>query len=63
MPNTPYRNSPGDQNRTTEGDKEIHTNTSVSATAGGVQAVPVTVRGYILVQVGGVDKKIPYFDV
>ena len=36
--------------------------TSGSATAGGGQAALATVNGYIVVDVGGVAKKIPYFN-
>lgn len=36
---------------------------SASATAGTVQAVPATVKGYIVVQINGVAQKIPYFNV
>jgi hypothetical protein len=35
--------------------------TSASATAGGTQAVPATVFGYLTCQVNGTTVKIPYF--
>lgn len=62
MPNTPYKNSPGDQNRTND-DKEIHTQTSTTATSAGGLTLPANLRGYVIVSVNGVDKKIPYYDV
>ena len=36
--------------------------TTASATAGGVQTVPATVRGYLKVLVDGTARRIPYFD-
>ncbi len=36
---------------------------SASATAGATQAVPATVKGYIIILVGGVQMKVPYFNV
>jgi hypothetical protein len=36
---------------------------SASATAGTTQAVPATVKGYIIVTINGVQQKIPYFNV
>lgn len=62
MPNGPYKNSPGDQNRTSD-DKEIHSQTATTATSAGPVTIPALARGYIVVSVNGVDKKIPYYDV
>lgn len=62
MPNTAYKSTPGDQNRDAS-DKEVHTQTSATATAGGGQAALATVAGYIVISVNGVDKKVPYFNV
>lgn len=62
MPQTPYKNSPGDQNRTAD-DKEVHTQTSATATSAGGITIPAQARGYVIVSVNGVDKKIPYYDV
>ncbi|HEY6018881.1 MAG TPA: hypothetical protein VIY48_03030 [Candidatus Paceibacterota bacterium] len=62
MPNGPYKSSPGDQARTAD-DKPIAGPTSATATAGGGQAALATVAGYVIIQVNGVDKKVPYFNV
>lgn len=62
MPKGPYSSVPGDQNRTIT-DEERFTSTATTATAGGGAAVPATVAGFILVEVSGVMKKIPYFNV
>lgn len=62
MPNGPYKSSPGDQNRTAD-DKEVHTQTSTTATSAGGITIPAQARGYIIISVGGVNKKVPYYDV
>lgn len=62
MPRTPYTSYPGDQDRTND-DKVKHTQTSTTATAGTVATLPATARGYIIISVNGVDKKVPYYDV
>jgi hypothetical protein len=62
MAQTPHRQVPGDQNWTPDG-KEIHTATSTTATSAGGITIPAQARGYIIVNIGGVDKKIPYYDV
>lgn len=36
---------------------------SASANAGSTQAVPATVKGYIIILVNGVQMKVPYFNV
>lgn len=62
MPRGPYKTYPGDQVFNSDG-AEIHTATATTATAGGGQAVPATVAGYVLIEVAGVTKKVPYFNV
>lgn len=62
MPKIPYTTYPGDQDRTAD-DKVKHTQTSASATSAGGITIPAQARGYIIVSVNGVDKKIPYYDV
>jgi hypothetical protein len=41
----------------------IGSTTSASATAGGVQSVPATVAGYLVINVAGTSFKVPYFAV
>ena len=36
---------------------------ATTATAGGTQAVPATVKGYLIILVNGVQMKVPYFNV
>lgn len=62
MPKNAYSSIPGDQNRTAD-DLEKFTNTAATATAGGGQAALATVAGYINIDVNGVTKKVPYFNV
>lgn len=37
--------------------------TTTSATAGAGTALPATPEGYLYVKVGGMSKKIPYFNI
>lgn len=62
MSRTPYASVPGDDLISNDGSHNFTTSVT-TATAGGIQAVPATVRGYVLINVNGVPKKIPYFDV
>jgi hypothetical protein len=59
---SPYKSVPGDQTRNADG-AEIHTVTAATATVGGGQAALATVAGYIIIEVAGVPKKVPYFNV
>lgn len=62
LPKGPYGSYPGDQDRTSD-DKVKHTQTAATATAGGGQAALATVAGYVLIDVNGAIKKVPYFNV
>lgn len=61
LPKTPYSGYPGDQDRTTN-DNVKHTQTAATATSGG-SGLPALARGYVVVDVNGTLKKIPYYDV
>jgi hypothetical protein len=61
MPKTPYGSIPGDQDRTAT-DNVKHTQTSATATSGGA-GLPALARGYIVIDVNGTLKKVPYYDV
>lgn len=41
---------------------DLYTTTAATANAGGVGALPATVRGYLNIYVAGVSKKVPYYD-
>lgn len=58
----PYKSVPGDQYHDAT-DKVVINDTATTATAGGQGSLPATVRGYLIVVVNGVQKKIPYYDV
>jgi hypothetical protein len=62
MPRQPYASVPADDLVAADG-SHVFTATATTATAGGGQAVPATVGGYLTVVVNGVVKKVPYFNV
>ena len=62
MPSTPYSKYPGDQDRTSQ-DHVKHTQTATTATSAGGLTLPANLRGYLVVDVNGTLKKVPYYDV
>jgi hypothetical protein len=62
MPQGPYKTTPGDTLVDADG-AHTFTATNATATAGGGQAVPATVAGYLSITINGVPKKVPYFNV
>lgn len=62
MAKTPYNSTPGDQDRTSN-DNVKHTQTSTTATSAGGLTLPAQARGYLVVEVNGTLKKVPYYDV
>lgn len=63
MAKGPYSTVPGDQGYTAD-DRVKHSQTAATATthAGGV-TIPALAAGYIVIDVNGASKKVPYYDV